>query len=298
MIYTLDSSFDELLANEQTAAILERHLPGFSNTMQARVTEALSLRQVAELARGAINPETLQTIADELSMIPSTENKSAATEGDHDTHAVIVAFGDSITAANWPRFFAERLQTAQLEHLSVSNQGIGGNRLLHDSPPGFEDWFGRAAVERFERDVLDVPSAKYVIVLIGVNDLIHPATVAPAHQEVSAAEMIGGYQQLIAQAHRRGLKIFGGTILPFGGYAGATLDMEMKRQTINTWIRTGKAFDSVIDFDKTMRDPGIPTRLFPAYDSGDHLHPNDEGARALAEMVDLGLFSKVMANEK
>jgi lysophospholipase L1-like esterase len=203
---------------------------------------------------------------------------------------VIVAFGDSITAANWPRFFAERLQAAQLHHLSVSNQGIGGNRLLHNTPPGFEDWFGKAGVERFEREALDVPGAKYVIVLIGVNDLIHPGTVAPAHQEVSAAEMIGGYQRLIAQAHQRGHKIFGGTILPFAGYASATRHMETKRQTINTWIRTSRAFDAVIDFDKTMQDPGMPTRLFPAYDSGDHLHPNDEGARVLAETVDLELF--------
>ena len=102
--------------------------------------------------------------------------------------------------------------------------------------------------------------------------------------------MIAGYQQLIARAHQRGLEIFGGTILPFGGYENATPDMETKRQAINAWIRTSGTFDGVIDFNKAMQDPRLPTRLLPAYDSSDHLHPNDAGDRALAGAVDLELF--------
>jgi lysophospholipase L1-like esterase len=59
---------------------------------------------------------------------------------------------------------------------------------------------------------------------------------------------------------------------------------------VNRWIRTSREFDAVIDFDAAVRDPANPERLLPAYDSGDHLHPNDTGAAALARAVPLRLF--------
>jgi lysophospholipase L1-like esterase len=226
-----------------------------------------------------------------------------------DGGACVVALGDSITDGadtttnanhRWPDLLARRLRaTGGLERLGVANAGIAGNRLLHDPnpPPGSEhediaELFGQCALRRFDRDVGAQPGARYVIVLLGANDLGHPGTVAPASEEVSAADIIGAHRQLIARAHARVLKILGGTIMPFGNdtFGFSRPEREAARQAVNAWIRTGGEFDAVADFDAALRDPDRPERLLAAYDSGDHLHPNDDGARALAGAVPLDFF--------
>ncbi|MCO8275817.1 SGNH/GDSL hydrolase family protein [Actinoplanes sp. TRM 88003] len=216
----------------------------------------------------------------------------------------IVTLGDSITngantATNlnhrWPDLLAARLR-----HHGVANVGISGNRLLHDPNPapgseaeGFAAYFGHSGLRRFDRDVLAQPGAAYVVVLLGVNDLGHPGTVAPTGEVVSADDLIGGHRQLIARAHSAGLVAIGATVLPFKGdtlgfYSEAN---ERKRDVLNRWIRSGGEYDGVIDFDRAMRDPADPLRLNPAYDSGDGLHPNDAGMAAMADAVSLRLFS-------
>ena len=221
----------------------------------------------------------------------------------------VVTLGDSITDGadttvnanrRWPDFLARRLRaTGGLERLGVANAGIAGNRLLHDPNPspgsGYEDiaeLFGQCALRRFDRDVGAQPGARYVIVLLGANDLGHPGTVAPASEEVSAADVIGAHRQLIARARARGLRILGGTILPFGNdtFGFSRPEREAARLAVNAWIRTGGEFDAVADFDAALRDPDRPERLLAAYDSGDHLHPNDAGAGALADAVPLEFF--------
>jgi lysophospholipase L1-like esterase len=221
----------------------------------------------------------------------------------------VVAFGDSITdGANtttnanhrWPDFLAQRLQAAPgLGRLGVVNEGIAGNRLLHDPnpPPGsaaenFAAFFGPSALRRFDRDVAAQPGARFVIVLLGVNDLGHPGTNAPASEAVSAADIIGAHRQLIGRAHERGLTIFGATITPFRNdtFGFFSPQHEADRQAINRWIRTGGEFDAVIDFDAALRDPAQPDRLLARYDSGDHLHPNDAGTDAMARAVPLRIF--------
>jgi lysophospholipase L1-like esterase len=225
--------------------------------------------------------------------------------------AAIVALGDSITdgatttvGANrrWPDVLARRLRTTQgLDRLGVLNAGIAGNRLLHDPnpPPGteaeeFAALFGPSGLRRFDRDVCARPGARYAIVLLGVNDLGHPGVVASTTEEISAADLIAGHRQLIARAHERGLKIFGGTITPFENDAFGMYNAERAaaRQSVNTWIRTGGEHDGVIDFDAALCDPDRPERLLAGYDSGDHLHPNDAGAEALANAVSLRLFQQ------
>ena len=119
-----------------------------------------------------------------------------------------------------------------------------------------------------------------------------PTPTAPAGEVVSAADLIGGHRQLIARAHAAGLRIFGGTILPFkddtlGFYS---VENERKRQALNRWIRTSGEHDGVVDFDAAMRDPADPLRLNPALDSGDHLHPNDAGMVVMAGAVPLRFF--------
>lgn len=226
--------------------------------------------------------------------------------------AAIVALGNSITDGavttrdanrRWPDLLALRLQTTRDQagspglralnsRLGIVNRGIGGNRLLRD--PGEQPLFGISALARFDRDVLATAGVRYLIVLIGINDIGHPGTgTIPATEAVTAQDLIAGYRQLIARAHAKGIPVYGGTLTPFEGtvFPGYyTPEKEAVRQAVNNWIRTSDEFDAVIDFDRAVRDPAHPTRMLPAYDSGDHLHPNDLGMQAMANAIPLELF--------
>jgi lysophospholipase L1-like esterase len=227
--------------------------------------------------------------------------------------AAIVALGSSTTDGDgatsdanrrWPDVLAERLQKAggPMAELGVLNMGIIGNRLLHGSPrqPGnpYGAALGEAGLARFERDVLAQAGVKYVFVGLGINDIVFPAfPFTPASEKVSAQDLISGYRQLIARAHGKGIRIIGTTIPPFENsffdvpaVTFYTPEREVARQKVNAWIRAGAEFDAVIDFDAILRDPSRPTRLLPAYDSGDHLHCNDAGYTATANAIPLALF--------
>jgi lysophospholipase L1-like esterase len=201
----------------------------------------------------------------------------------------IVTLGDSITDGlhstpdanrRWPDRLAERLRSQKGGgKVAVLNAGISGNRLLHDT-------VGTNATARLDRDVLVQSGARYLIVLAGVNDIGFTGA-------ISADELIAGHLQIIDRAHAMGLKVYGGTLTPFQAFLPGlyyTPEGEAKRQTVNQWIRTSKAYDAVIDFDKAIRDPGNPARIRPAFDSGDNLHPNDAGYQAMADAIDLSLF--------
>ena len=213
----------------------------------------------------------------------------------------IVAFGDSITDGaittldanrRWPDVLARRLRAAGHANVGIVNRGIGGNRLLRD--PGVHPMFGRAALARFERDVLATTGVRHLVVLIGINDIGHPGSdSAPPAEAVAAGDLIAGYRQLIARARAHGIKVVGATLTPFEGTVFPRYYSEPKEQVrvvVNAWIRNGKEFDGVIDFDLALRDPDRHARVLPAYDSGDHLHPNDAGMQAMAEAIPLGLF--------
>jgi len=164
----------------------------------------------------------------------------------------------------------------------VVNSGIAGNRLISEYTPNF----GINLLARLDRDLLSLPNVRYAVVLEGINDIgMRGQTVGP-----TAADLIGAHAQIVARAHDRGLRIFGATLTPFEGAAYFTAEGETKRQAVNEWIRTSAVYDGVIDFDRATRDPEHPARLLPAYDSGDHLHPNDAGYKAMGETVDIGLL--------
>jgi lysophospholipase L1-like esterase len=209
----------------------------------------------------------------------------------------VVAFGDSITDGDqstpdanqrWPDQLARRLMDhPRGQKIGIMNKGIAGNRLLHDS-------IGADGLVRFDRDVLAAPGVTHVIVQLGNNDIF---TINPS-ETVTVDQVIQGHKQLIERAHAKGLKIFGCTLTPVQGFllpgtpfAVWTPANELKRQALNAWIRTSGSYDSVIDFDRVLRDPSQPARILPALDSGDHGHPTDAGYKALADSIDLNLFS-------
>jgi lysophospholipase L1-like esterase len=207
-----------------------------------------------------------------------------------DHASAVVAFGDSITTMGWPAMLAERLDTLGLTRFGVLNQGLGGNRVLHTNTDPILSAYGPSGLIRFHMDVLEQAGVRHVLVLHGINDIGHPGFVAPIEEAVTAQEILTGLEQYATLAHSAGIRIFAGTLLPFGGFRDWSPELEDKRQGVNTFIRNSKAFDDVWDLDAAMRDPSAPICLLPAYDSGDHLHPSPRGLRAIAEAVDVEWF--------
>jgi lysophospholipase L1-like esterase len=223
----------------------------------------------------------------------------------------IVAFGDSITDGaastpetngSWPSALAARVLAGRAGTLAgrartgVLNLGISGNRVLHDGA-------GVSALARFDADVLSQPGVRTLIILEGINDIGFPqippdafgrgggdTVFDPKAEEVSADEIIGGLRQLIERARIHGLKVIGGTLTPYEGALYFSPAGEAKRQAVNSWIRSSKAFDGVIDFDAALRDPEHPSKLLAAFQSGDNLHPNNAGYTKMASVIDLAML--------
>jgi lysophospholipase L1-like esterase len=203
---------------------------------------------------------------------------------DNSSHA-LVTLGDSITDGRgsdtdgnnrWPDDLAQRLlANSTTTNVAVLNMGIGGG--------GIYAGLGPSAIARFDRDVLNQSGARWVIIFEGVNDI---------GGGTSASSLITAYQQFIAKAHARNIRAYGATITPFGGNSYYTTAHEAARQTVNTWIRTNNLYDAVIDFDVIVRNPVTLTNLQSVYDSGDGLHLNPTGYHAMANAIDLNLFTQ------
>lgn len=226
----------------------------------------------------------------------------------------LVAFGDSITQGygaksgsyiDYPTQLAQRLAAQPVKTLAVVNQGISGNRILHDGA-------GASALARLDRDVLSLPGVAHMIVLEGINDITFPHVRLPGakaadetsseepfrSQFVSAEELIVGLQQIIARTRAHGIKVYGATIMPCEGVNTYSDEGEAIRQSVNKWIRTSNTFDVVLDFDKLVRDPHQPTKMRAEYDSGDHVHPGAAGYKAMADSIPLGVLRPHRANTK
>ncbi|GAB2624540.1 SGNH/GDSL hydrolase family protein [Streptomyces capparidis] len=206
-----------------------------------------------------------------------------------------VMLGDSLTDGRgsttngndrWPDQLLERLHARRpTQGVAVVNQALGGNRVLNDG-------LGPAALARLDRDVLARSGATWLVVYEGVNDIGTAEATEQAQRRV-AQDLITAYDQIVLRAHAKGLRVYGATLTPFGGntnYDDPDGHRERARETVNEWIRTSGRFDAVLDFDRAARDPDQPRRLLPAYDTGDHLHLNPVGYRALADAVPPRLF--------
>ncbi len=207
----------------------------------------------------------------------------------------IVAFGDSITDGarstpdtnnSWPALLAARLGADKATaNIAVVNEGIGGNRLFTDAT----GLAGVSALARLDRDALTHPGVKWLMILEGINDigtLASSATTTP----ITKDDLIWVLQQVIDRAHAHGIKVIGCTLTPYEGAGYARENGEAIRSAVNDWIRKSGAFDAVVDFEAATRDPNSPKRFKPEFDPGDHLHPNDAGYKAMADIVDLSIF--------
>jgi len=208
--------------------------------------------------------------------------------------AAIVAFGDSITDGatstpdtnrSWPSQLADRLGANKATaNVAIINEGISGNRLLNDGA-------GVSALARFDRDVLALPGVKWLIVLEGINDIgIGGRPGAEPPDVVTADDLIAAHKQIIERAHAHGIKVIGATLTPYVGAAYATDTGEKMREAVNDWIRTSHAYDAVVDFDAAVQDPANPKQILAKFNIRDHLHPNDDGYKAMAAAIDLSLF--------
>ncbi len=219
---------------------------------------------------------------------PSAHQTNYIAAGDSDLLGAVVTMGASITEGHvstedanhrWPDFLASRLVNAGLK-IGVPNQGISGNRLLIDGA-------GPTALARFERDVPDQPGVRWVI-----SSDVPISDSGSTKPQPSADQLIASIQQLIARSHGKHLQFFCSTLTPYQGANYWAPEGEAAREQINAFIRGGNSgCDAVIDQDFATHDPQRPARYLPAYDAGDHLHPNDAGMQAIANTIKLDLFS-------
>lgn len=212
----------------------------------------------------------------------------AASPGDF----AVACLGDSITDGYattldrdqaWPALLAKRFADSKLgAHVSVINEGISGNQVLRDGA-------GVGALARLDRDVLTEPGVRWGILLEGINHInIHGQVAGPG--VLTAEDLIVGYKQIIARAHMQNVKIMGATLTPDMGVFLSGPVGEATRQKTNEWIRNSGAFDAVVDLDAALRDKSDPPKLREDFDSGDHIHPNDAGNRAMADAFSLSTF--------
>jgi lysophospholipase L1-like esterase len=277
----------------------EIKLPPFANVAISLFVPAQYMSQVSghELAlqtsyevSGNVVSEKKLAAATEIDSWPFLKGIYVKAGGDS---ASIVALGDSITDgygssrsanARWTDVLARRLQTKkETAGLSVLNEGISGNRVLHDKA-------GPSALARLDRDVLAQAGVKYLIILESINDIVRATDPKAPVDIVTAQDLIVALGQLAERAHIHGVKVIGSTLTPALVRGVSNPDREAMRQDVNQWIRTTNQFDGIVDFDKATHDPVHPLAFLPENDSGDHVHPSSAGYKAMGNAIDLNLF--------
>jgi lysophospholipase L1-like esterase len=278
----------DLATNSTDAVIVSIFLPNATECplgqrgLQEVTLDARDVTQVPTF-EGAV-PTTARTLVSAILVASSPDAKTIVAYGDSITDGAIT---DTQDVRGWPGHLALRLMRERRQiHFAVANEGIGGNRVLSDI-------IGLSALARFDRDVLSLPNVTHLVILEGINDIGFtnlPDNLNPA-PPVEAKALIAAYRQIIGRAHQHGIKVTGGTLLPYKRAMYYSEAGEQTRQAVNEWIRSGGEFDAVVDFDRALRDLAEPNKLAAAYDSGDHLHPSDAGYKAMSKAFNLSMFS-------
>ena len=276
----------DLLVPDQADLAVSLYLPGSA--------QGTTMHNVA-LQSNYVSPGGDYTSTISMPVTRTLASWPFLTEVDVDSAApCLVALGDSLTDGQgsgtnanqrWPDCLARRLQASlgAAGRIGVVNRGISANSLLADYSSMLT---GRDVLERFDRDVLATAGVRYLLALIGINDICYSSGSNP----IPASELIAGYRQLIARARTREVSIIGATLPPMEGFVYFTPAREGVRRAVNDWMRAGGEFDGLLDTELALRNPASPTRILPAYDSGDHLHPNNAGYLAIANAVPLAPF--------
>ncbi|MEU1268956.1 SGNH/GDSL hydrolase family protein [Streptomyces sp. NPDC005799] len=263
----------------------------YSPTASGPVTYHPRARQISYVADGDLTEDT--SGAPYTEQTPYWRYLTALDVLSNDADATLVAFGDSLTdgvtstpGANhrWPDVLSHRLRTAlrsghDVPRYSVVNEGISGNQVLASGRGRPAD--NQSGLDRFSRDVLSRTNVKVVVIDLGVNDILRNRRLADPDK------VVAGLRTLVGEAHAHGIRVIGATLMPFQGHRGYSAPREEVREEINAEIRSGRVYDTVVDFDKVLRDPYNPRRLRSDYDSGDHLHPSDRGYERMADAIDL-----------
>jgi lysophospholipase L1-like esterase len=261
--------------------VISTYLPGPA----ARTGHTLLQYMAGTPGNQAAAPQLLAQKLARLTALVSEVDVDATT-----ATGVIVCLGDSITDGatstsnafrSYPDRLAERLAPAG--KWAVVNVGIGGNKLLRYGT-------GPNALARLDRDVLSVPGVKAIILLEGINDIGRSFQTTGVQDPVTVEALIAADKQIIQRAHDHGIKVIGAMLTPYQGAGYASPAGEQVRTALNNWIKTGGAFDGVVDFATATADPANPLAFRADYNIRDKLHPNDAGYKAMADAVDLGLF--------
>ncbi|KAH3944926.1 hypothetical protein HBI25_160650 [Parastagonospora nodorum] len=274
------------LASGQTTNSITSH-PGSRTTSWFQFGNAVDAPQLA------ITNSTAQSVA-HWYFLSSIEAWAPEKSGS------FLIVGDSITDGRgsttdqnnrWPDLLFRRLQrSSATKHISFGNLAAGGNRILADG-------LGPNAFGRIDRDVLAHPGVQYAMIFEGVNDIGTGAT-TPEAQAIIYDNLIQAYQQMVTLIHAHGIPVFGATITPFSAPSNFTgqpysdPEREKTRQRVNKFIRESGTFDEVVDFDKWLADPKIPSQLKSEFDSGDYLHPSVKGYQYLADQFPVKVFEE------
>lgn len=218
-------------------------------------------------------------------------NVSVLTEKEN---RAIVCFGDSITAHAWPDYLKLRLKEEGYNHTAVIRRAVSGSRMLHQYDCIAYENYGISGVKRYPHD-LPTDGADTVIILHGINDIIHPVGVEenefrPWSDLPTVEDLVEGFKGYVKLARELGYKVYAATLLPIEGWRTYAPFRDEIRQAYNEFLRTTELVDGVIDFDKEMQDSENPKRLIAEYDSGDHLHPGVVGYKQMAMTIPVELL--------
>lgn len=240
----------------------------------------------------SVGNQTLSSVLP-LEQTRSTQNFYFLTGLDvltEDENRCVILYGDSITAQSWADYLALKCMADPYNRTAVVRRAASGTRILREYTCITYESYGLCGKNRFKREVSSVSGAQSIIIQQGINDIIHPVGTEinpfrPMSDLPTVDELRKGFEYYIAEAERCKLKTFAGTLLPIYGWRTYAPFREDLKNLFNDWLRSEGALFGCIDFDKALRSAKNPAAFAAEYDSGDHLHPSEEGYKAMAELA-------------